>query len=122
VGGSLSGSKVVRGMVFGRESEGAFCPHPPFLHFHQKLTWIKRPPHTGTIKHATTAKVAVFMCTFDIAQTETTEGTALIKHADETTSEKEEHLAEVRFLFFFLSIFSWTEELIHPSPHPQIIK
>jgi hypothetical protein len=28
VGGSLSGSKVVRGMVFGRESEGAFF-HPP---------------------------------------------------------------------------------------------
>ena len=29
VGGSLSGSKVVRGMAFGRESEGAFFSSPP---------------------------------------------------------------------------------------------
>ena len=36
VGGSLSGSKVVRGMVFGRESEGVFFPL--LLHLHTKLT------------------------------------------------------------------------------------
>ena len=29
VGGSLSGSKVIKGMLFGRESEGAFFPPPP---------------------------------------------------------------------------------------------
>jgi T-complex protein 1 subunit theta len=69
VGGSLSGSKVVRGMAFGKESE-------------------------GTIKHATSAKVAVFTCALDIVRTET-EGTALIKNADETTSGKEEHLAKI---------------------------
>ncbi|KAG1759252.1 chaperonin Cpn60/TCP-1 family [Suillus occidentalis] len=57
MGGSLSGSKVVQGMVFGREPE-------------------------GIIKKVTGAKVAVFTCALDIAQTET-KGTVLLKNADE---------------------------------------
>jgi hypothetical protein len=35
VGGNLSGSKVVRGMVFGRERVRSFLP---LLHLHTKLT------------------------------------------------------------------------------------
>ncbi|KAG2131731.1 chaperonin Cpn60/TCP-1 family [Suillus bovinus] len=57
MGGSLSGSKVVQGMVFGREPE-------------------------GIIKKVSSAKVAVFTCALDIAQTET-KGTVLLKNADE---------------------------------------
>jgi T-complex protein 1 subunit theta len=57
MGGSLSGSKVVQGMVFGREPE-------------------------GIIKKVSGAKVAVFTCALDIAQTET-KGTVLLKNADE---------------------------------------
>jgi hypothetical protein len=53
------------------------------------------PPQTGTIQHATAAKVAVFTCALDIAQTET-EGTALTKNVDKPTRGKEEHLAKVR--------------------------
>ena len=86
----MSGSKVVRGMAFGRESEGVFFSPPP-----TGVILIKPPPYPGTTKHATAAKVAVFTCTLDIAQTET-EGMALIENADETTSGKEEHLAKVR--------------------------
>ena len=72
------------------------------------------------------SKVAVFTCTFNIVQTETTEGTALINHVDKTTSEKE-HLVEVRFLPSFpFSLLppSFLEQRadIHPYPHPQIIK
>ncbi|KAG1852884.1 chaperonin Cpn60/TCP-1 family [Suillus subalutaceus] len=54
--GSLLGSKVVQGMVFGREQD-------------------------GIIKKVSGVKVAVFTCTLDIAQTET-KGTALLKNAD----------------------------------------
>ncbi|KAG2753959.1 T-complex protein 1 [Suillus brevipes Sb2] len=57
MGGSLSGSKVVQGMVFGREPE-------------------------GIIKKVSGAKVTVFTCALDIAQTET-KGTVLLKNADE---------------------------------------
>lgn len=57
MGGSLSGSKVVQGMVFGREPE-------------------------GIIKKVSGAKVAIFTCALDIAQTET-KGTVLLKNADE---------------------------------------
>lgn len=57
MGGSLSGSKVVQGMVFGRQPE-------------------------GIIKKVSGAKVAVFTCALDIAQTET-KGTVLLKNADE---------------------------------------
>ncbi|KIM79132.1 hypothetical protein PILCRDRAFT_823711 [Piloderma croceum F 1598] len=66
VGCNLSGSKVVRGMVFGWDSD-------------------------GTIQHATAAKVAVFTCALDIAQTDT----VLIKNVDKTTRGKEEHLAKI---------------------------
>ncbi|RPD60716.1 T-complex protein 1 [Lentinus tigrinus ALCF2SS1-6] len=57
LGGSLSGSKVVRGMVFGREPE-------------------------GIVKNVKKAKVAVYTCGLDIAQTET-KGTVLLKSAEE---------------------------------------
>ncbi|CCM03002.1 uncharacterized protein FIBRA_05117 [Fibroporia radiculosa] len=57
MGGSLSGSRVVRGMVFGREPE-------------------------GMVKKVKKAKVAVFTSGLDIAQTET-KGTVLLKNADE---------------------------------------
>ncbi|KAG1742495.1 chaperonin Cpn60/TCP-1 family [Suillus lakei] len=57
MGGSLPGSKVVQGMVFGREPE-------------------------GIIKKVSNAKVAVFTSALDIAQTET-KGTVLLKNADE---------------------------------------
>jgi len=72
MGGSLSGSRVVQGMVFGRESE-------------------------GMVKKATKAKVAVFTSALDIAQTET-KGTVLIKNADEMlnfTRGEEKHLEKV---------------------------
>ncbi|KAJ3495592.1 hypothetical protein NLJ89_g10601 [Agrocybe chaxingu] len=68
MGGSLAGSKVVSGMVFGREPE-------------------------GTVKKVTRGKVAVFTTALDIAQTET-KGTVLIKNADEmlnfTTGEEKQ--------------------------------
>ncbi|KAF7300666.1 hypothetical protein HMN09_00952100 [Mycena chlorophos] len=69
MGGSLAGSKVVQGMVFGREPE-------------------------GTVKNAKKAKVAVFTSALDIAQTET-KGTVLIKNAEEMlnfTTGEEKHL------------------------------
>ncbi|KIM76334.1 hypothetical protein PILCRDRAFT_12926 [Piloderma croceum F 1598] len=71
MGDSLSESKVVRGMVFGWESD-------------------------GTIKHATAAKVAVFTCALDVAQTET-EGTMLIENADKMLNftSGEEHLEKI---------------------------
>ncbi|KAK4687999.1 T-complex protein 1 subunit theta, partial [Tremellales sp. Uapishka_1] len=57
LGGGLDASRVVRGMVFGREPE-------------------------GLIKKATKAKVAVYTCGLDISQTET-KGTVLLKKAEE---------------------------------------
>lgn len=57
LGGSLEQSRVVKGMVFGREPE-------------------------GTIKKAAKAKVGVFTCPLDISQTET-KGTVLLKNAKE---------------------------------------
>lgn len=57
MGGSLEQSRVVRGMVFGREPD-------------------------GVVKKATKAKVGVFSCPIDIAQTET-KGTVLLKNARE---------------------------------------
>ncbi|KAJ2917725.1 hypothetical protein MD484_g2687, partial [Candolleomyces efflorescens] len=72
MGGSLASSKVVQGMVFGREPE-------------------------GTIKKITRGKVAVFTCPLDIAQTET-KGTVLIKNAEEMlnfTSGEEKHLEKI---------------------------
>ncbi|KIJ66151.1 hypothetical protein HYDPIDRAFT_174826 [Hydnomerulius pinastri MD-312] len=72
MGGSLAGSRVVQGMVFGREPE-------------------------GNIKKATKAKVAVFTSALDVAQTET-KGTVLIKNADEMlnfTRGEEKHLEKI---------------------------
>ncbi|KAJ7647497.1 chaperonin Cpn60/TCP-1 family [Roridomyces roridus] len=69
MGGSLSASRVVQGMVFGREPE-------------------------GTVKQAKKAKVAVFTSALDMAQTET-KGTVLIKNAEEMlnfTTGEEKHL------------------------------
>ncbi|KZT72374.1 T-complex protein 1 [Daedalea quercina L-15889] len=72
MGGSLAGSQVVQGMVFGRQPEGM-------------VTKVKK------------AKVAVFTCGLDIAQTET-KGTVLLKNADEMlnfTSGEEKHLEKI---------------------------
>ncbi|WFC95915.1 T-complex protein 1 subunit theta [Malassezia brasiliensis] len=60
MGGSLAQSRVVRGMVFGREPE-------------------------GIVKSARGAKVAVFSCGIDISQTET-KGTVLLHNAEELRS------------------------------------
>lgn len=57
MGGSLESSRVLKGMVFGREPD-------------------------GNIKKATKAKVGVFSCPIDISQTET-KGTVLLKNAEE---------------------------------------
>lgn len=75
MGGSLSGSRVVRGMVFSREPEGSF-----YVVYHPVLFIMTC--FEGSIKKATKAKVAVFTCGLDIAQTET-KGTVLLKNADE---------------------------------------
>lgn len=57
MGGSVEQSRVVKGMVFGREPD-------------------------GTIKKVRKAKVGVFSCPIDISQTET-KGTVLLKNAQE---------------------------------------
>ncbi|KAL3419240.1 T-complex protein 1 subunit theta [Phlyctema vagabunda] len=57
MGGSLEQSKVVKGMVFGREPD-------------------------GSVKKATRAKVGVFSCPIDTSQTET-KGTVLLHNAKE---------------------------------------
>jgi len=57
MGGAIEQSRVVKGMVFGREPE-------------------------GTVKKAVKAKVGVFSCAIDISQTET-KGTVLLKSGKE---------------------------------------
>ncbi|KAF2768033.1 T-complex protein 1 [Teratosphaeria nubilosa] len=57
MGGALEQSRVVKGMVFGREPD-------------------------GTVKKASKAKVGVFSCPIDISQTET-KGTVLLKNSKE---------------------------------------
>ncbi|KAI0319566.1 T-complex protein 1 [Amylostereum chailletii] len=72
MGGSLAGSTVVQGMVFGREPE-------------------------GDVKKITKGKVAVFTNPIDVAQTET-KGTVLIKNADEMlnfTRGEEKHMEKI---------------------------
>ena len=72
MGGSLEKSIVVKGMVFGREPE-------------------------GTVKKAIKAKVAVYTCGIDVAQTET-KGTVLLKNAEELVNfskGEEQHLEKV---------------------------
>ncbi|KAF2735972.1 t-complex protein-like protein 1 [Polyplosphaeria fusca] len=70
MGGSLRQSRVVKGMVFGREPD-------------------------GTIKKANKAKVAVYSCPIDISQTET-KGTVLLHNAKEMMdfTKGEEHQIE----------------------------
>lgn len=60
MGGSLSASRVVRGMIFAREPE-------------------------GVVKKLTAGKVAVFSCGLDISQTET-KGTVLLHNAKELST------------------------------------
>ncbi|KAI8148929.1 T-complex protein 1 theta subunit [Fennellomyces sp. T-0311] len=72
MGSSIYESKVVRGMVFGREPE-------------------------GPVQSATKAKVAVFTCPLDIAQTET-KGTVLIHNAQEMlnfSKDEEKHMEKI---------------------------
>lgn len=72
MGGGLYKSKVVQGMVFGREPE-------------------------GDVKKVEKAKVAVFTNPIDVAQTET-KGTVLIKNADEMLNfsrGEEKHMEKV---------------------------
>ncbi|KAL4941836.1 hypothetical protein BDV06DRAFT_173253 [Aspergillus oleicola] len=77
MGGSLEQSRVIKGMVFGREPE-------------------------GSIKKATKAKVGVFSCPIDISQTET-KGTVLLKNAKEmldfTKGEEERLEAAIKELY-----------------------
>lgn len=70
MGGSLEQSKVVKGMVLGREP-------------------------SGTVKKAVKAKVGVFSCPIDISQTET-KGTVLLKNSKELLNftKGEEHQME----------------------------
>ncbi|GAA5896296.1 chaperonin-containing T-complex subunit CCT8 [Sporobolomyces salmoneus] len=72
MGGGLSQSRVIRGMVFGREPE-------------------------GTILKAENAKVGVFTCGIDIAQTET-KGTVLMKNAEDLlnfSTGEEKHMEKI---------------------------
>ncbi|KDE09595.1 T-complex protein 1 subunit theta [Microbotryum lychnidis-dioicae p1A1 Lamole] len=72
LGGGLSQSRVVRGMVFGREPE-------------------------GTVLNAANAKVGVFTCGIDIAQTET-KGTVLLKNSEELLNfsrGEEKHMEKI---------------------------
>ncbi|KAL4817444.1 TCP-1/cpn60 chaperonin family-domain-containing protein [Aspergillus spinulosporus] len=77
MGGSLEQSRVIKGMVFGREPE-------------------------GSIKKAHKAKVGVFSCPIDISQTET-KGTVLLKNAqdmlDFTKGEEERLEAVIKELY-----------------------
>ncbi|PYH80821.1 chaperonin complex component, TCP-1 theta subunit [Aspergillus uvarum CBS 121591] len=77
MGGGLEQSRVVRGMVLGREPD-------------------------GVIKKATKAKVGVFSCPIDISQTET-KGTVLLKNAQEmldfTKGEEERLEAAIKELY-----------------------
>jgi T-complex protein 1 subunit theta len=70
MGGSLEQSKVVKGMVFGREPD-------------------------SSVKKATKAKVGVYSCPIDISQTET-KGTVLLHNAKEMLdfTKGEEHQIE----------------------------
>lgn len=73
LGGGLDASRVVRGMVFGREAEGEFAPEGSLWNHTHGI---------GIVKSAKKAKVAVYTCGLDISQTET-KGTVLLKKADE---------------------------------------
>jgi len=110
MGGSLAGSKVVQGMVFGREPEG---PSP--LNFYCSRTNISSC--SGDVKKVTKAKVAVFTNPIDVTQTET-KGTVLIKNADEMlnfTRGEEKHMEKV-------SIYVMRICALFPHSRSQIFK
>lgn len=72
MGSSIHASRVVKGMVFGREPE-------------------------GIIRKAEKAKIAIFTCPLDVAATET-KGTVLIKNAKEMlnfTTGEEKHMEKI---------------------------
>ncbi|KAJ6136489.1 hypothetical protein N7512_001649, partial [Penicillium capsulatum] len=77
MGGSLEQSRVIKGMVFGREPD-------------------------GIVKQARKAKVGVFSCPIDVSQTET-KGTVLLKNAQEmvdyTKGEEERLEAAIKELY-----------------------
>lgn len=77
MGGDLSQSRVVKGMVFGREPD-------------------------GSVKKAKKAKVGVFSCPIDTSQTET-KGTVLLKNAKEmldfSTGEESQLEAAIKELY-----------------------
>ncbi|GAB5592083.1 T-complex protein 1 subunit theta [Umbelopsis nana] len=73
MGSSVYESKVVRGMVFGREPE-------------------------GNIQNVTKAKIAVFTCPLDISQTET-KGTVLIHNAQEMLNFTKDEESQVEKIF-----------------------
>jgi len=73
LGGSINDTKVVKGMVFGRQPE-------------------------GSVTRATDAKVAVFSCPLDISQTET-KGTVLIHNADEMLNFSKGEEAQIEKIF-----------------------
>ena len=92
MGGSLAGSQVVRGMVFGRQPEGACVLLSRNIH---------SMCYPGMVTKVKKAKVAVFTCGLDIAQTET-KGTVLLKNAEEMlnfTSGEEKHLEKVCVMY-----------------------
>ncbi|KAG1150740.1 hypothetical protein G6F37_001268 [Rhizopus arrhizus] len=73
MGSSIHESRVVRGMVFGREPE-------------------------GIVQNVKNAKVAVFTCPLDISQTET-KGTVLIHNAQEMLSFSKDEEKQVEGIF-----------------------
>ncbi|CAO3647778.1 unnamed protein product [Mucor fragilis] len=73
MGSSIHESRVVRGMVFGREPE-------------------------GLIQNTTNAKIAVFTCPLDISQTET-KGTVLIHNAQEMLNFSKDEEKQVEKIF-----------------------
>jgi T-complex protein 1 subunit theta len=73
MGSSIHESRVVRGMVFGREPD-------------------------GMVQKATAAKVAVFTCPLDISQTET-KGTVLIHNAQEMLNFSKDEEKQVEKIF-----------------------
>ncbi|OBZ88022.1 putative T-complex protein 1 subunit theta [Choanephora cucurbitarum] len=73
MGSSIHESRVVRGMVFGREPE-------------------------GIVQKATQAKVAVFTCPLDISQTET-KGTVLIHNAQEMLNFSKDEEKQMEKIF-----------------------
>jgi T-complex protein 1 subunit theta len=91
MGSRLANSRVVPGMVFGREPEGMIGA----------LTCVLPVDScAGIVKKVTRAKVAVFTSALDVAQTET-KGTVLLKNAGELLNfsrGEEDHLRGVRRL------------------------